>query len=195
RPVLARHVAALALRASAADDPPPNLFYRRARHSMAVCGQILASAGGNDTADRRSQTRTCYFTVSVRTCTPAPEPRPTMTTPIHHRTHGRRGSALGITMLLVFALTLIVGAILRTLVLDKRLNAGYAIAGEARNAAEGAAEVAVAELNRRAAAYSSLGDNPLDSFTFPEDARTFLGGGNIVSGSIAFKAGQLSPMP
>lgn len=118
-----------------------------------------------------------------------------MTTPIHHRTHGRRGSALGITMLLVFALTLIVGAILRTLVLDKRLNAGYAIAGEARNAAEGAAEVAVAELNRRAAAYSSLGDNPLDSFTFPEDARTFLGGGNIVSGSIAFKAGQLSPMP
>lgn len=67
RRVLARHVAALALSDSAADDSPPNLFYRRAGQSMAVCGQILASAGGNDTADRRSQTRTFYFTVTVRT--------------------------------------------------------------------------------------------------------------------------------
>lgn len=118
---------------------------------------------------------------------------------MHHtslsRRQRRRGSALGITLIVVFALTLVVGGLLRSLTLDKRINAGYAIAGEARNAAEGAAEVAVAELNRRSGSYSALGDNPLALFSIPDATKTFLASGHVVSSSIAYKSGNLSTMP
>lgn len=67
RKVIASKVTPLALADSADEDTAPNLFYRRAGQSMAVCGQILASTSGKDTADRRSYTRTFYFTVTVRT--------------------------------------------------------------------------------------------------------------------------------
>ena len=65
--MLAGRVTPLALADSADEDTTPNLFYRRAGQSMAVCGQLLASASGADTADRRSYTHTFYFTVTVRT--------------------------------------------------------------------------------------------------------------------------------
>jgi hypothetical protein len=67
RKVIASKVTPLALADSADEDTAPNLFYRRAGQSMAVCGQILSSTSGKDTADRRSYTRTFYFTVTVRT--------------------------------------------------------------------------------------------------------------------------------
>jgi prepilin-type N-terminal cleavage/methylation domain-containing protein len=67
RMVIAGRITPLALADTAADGDAPNLFYRRANQSMAVCGQMLASASGKDTADRRSYTRTFYFTVTVRT--------------------------------------------------------------------------------------------------------------------------------
>jgi hypothetical protein len=67
RKVIASKVTPLALSDAATEGTPPNLFYRRAGQSVAVCGQLLSSNAGKDTADRRSYTRTFYFTVTVRT--------------------------------------------------------------------------------------------------------------------------------
>lgn len=67
REVIATRVTPLALSDTADEDSAPNLFYRRAGQSLAVCGQLLASQTGADTEDRRSYTRTFYFTVTVRT--------------------------------------------------------------------------------------------------------------------------------
>lgn len=107
----------------------------------------------------------------------------------------KAGSALVVAIILAFALAMVVASLLRTLVLDKRINAGIALAGEARNAAEGAAEVAAAELNRRAGSYSSMDSTALNGFVFPSDVRTFLASGHVVSSSIEYKAGNLSPLP
>lgn len=67
RKTIAPCVAPLALADTAVSSTPPNLFYRRAGQSLAVCGQLLASTTGRNTADRRTYTRTFYFTVTVRT--------------------------------------------------------------------------------------------------------------------------------
>lgn len=106
-----------------------------------------------------------------------------------------RGSSLLLVMLLVFALSIIVAGMLSALVNDKRVNHRMTLAGEARNAAEGAAEVAVAEIDRRANSYSSLSVTPLAGFTFPAAVRTFLANGHVDAASIEFKAGNLSPLP
>jgi len=98
-------------------------------------------------------------------------------------------------IILTFALSVIIASLLHSLIGDKRLNRRISLAGEARNAAEGAAEVAVAEIDRRAASYSSLLANPLTGFSFPTEVQTFFSQGNVSSSSIAFKAGNLSPLP
>ncbi len=108
---------------------------------------------------------------------------------------GKRGSSLVLVIILTFALTIVVASLLHSLLSDKRLNRRISLAGEARGAAEGAVEVAVAEIDRRAASYSSLIDNPLSGFEFPEEVKNFLGAGNVSAASIAFKAGNLSPLP
>ncbi|MGH8021652.1 MAG: hypothetical protein ACREIA_25880, partial [Opitutaceae bacterium] len=109
--------------------------------------------------------------------------------------HGKRGSSLVLVIILTFALSILVASLLNSLISDKRLNRRISLAGEARSAAEGAVEVAVAEVDRRAASYSSLVANPLSGFTFPADVKTFLAGGNVDAASIAFQAGDLSPLP
>jgi type II secretory pathway pseudopilin PulG len=44
----------------------PQLFFLTSTENVAVCGQLLESATRNDTKDRRTLTRTFFFTVSVR---------------------------------------------------------------------------------------------------------------------------------
>jgi Tfp pilus assembly protein PilE len=66
REVIAHRVNALALSDNYTESTVPQLFYRRANQNLAVCGQLLESATRIDTKDRRSYTRTFYFTVTVR---------------------------------------------------------------------------------------------------------------------------------
>jgi prepilin-type N-terminal cleavage/methylation domain-containing protein len=66
RRTIARRIEPLALSDGYGDSTLPQLFYRRANQSLAVCGQLLASATGVDTEDEKSHTRTFYFTVTVR---------------------------------------------------------------------------------------------------------------------------------
>lgn len=107
----------------------------------------------------------------------------------------RRGNSLLLVFIIVSALMITVAAVMKTLVFDKKLNRRIALAAEARNAAEGAAEIAIAELDRRANSYSSLTSDPLSGFTMPTDAKSFLAYGEVQASSIAFKAGQLSDLP
>lgn len=107
----------------------------------------------------------------------------------------KRGSTIVVVMLITVALTIVFGALLATMMTDKKIDRSMALANEARNAAEGSVEVAVAEIVRRADSYSSLTANSLADYTLPTDAATFLSGGNVVQASIAFKVGQLSPLP
>jgi hypothetical protein len=44
----------------------PQLFFLTSTENVAVCGQLLESATRSDTKDRRTLTRTFFFTVSVR---------------------------------------------------------------------------------------------------------------------------------
>ncbi len=64
--VIARNVVPLALSDDYTESTSPQLFYRRASQNIAVCGQLRASGSKQDTADRRTYTRTFYFTVTVR---------------------------------------------------------------------------------------------------------------------------------
>lgn len=66
REVIARRVTPLALSDNYTESTVPQLFYRRANQNLAVCGQLLESTGRSNTKDRRSYTRTFYFTVTVR---------------------------------------------------------------------------------------------------------------------------------
>lgn len=66
RQIIARRVTALALSDNYTESTVPQLFYRRANQNLAVCGQLLESSSRTDTADRRTYTRTFYFTVTVR---------------------------------------------------------------------------------------------------------------------------------
>lgn len=44
----------------------PQLFFKHSPENVAVCGQLLESATKKDTKDRRTLTRTFFFTVTVR---------------------------------------------------------------------------------------------------------------------------------
>lgn len=66
RQVMAPRVSPLALSDGYDDSTTPQLFYKRANQNIAVCGQLLHSATDKNTKDRRSYTRTFYFTVTVR---------------------------------------------------------------------------------------------------------------------------------
>ena len=56
----------LALSDNYTESTVPQLFYRRANQNLAVCGQLLESSTRTNTKDRRSYTRTFYFTVTIR---------------------------------------------------------------------------------------------------------------------------------
>lgn len=107
----------------------------------------------------------------------------------------RRGSTLAVVMVLTFALAVVMAGVLSTMVTDKRVNRGSAVLDQARNAAEGAVEVAAAEFDRRANSLSTLLDAPLTGFTLPDSMRTTLAGPYVDPDSIEFKAGNLSPQP
>lgn len=66
RKTIASNVVPLALSDSATTSTVPQLFYRRANQNIAVCGQLRASGSSQDTADRRTYTRTFYFSVTIR---------------------------------------------------------------------------------------------------------------------------------
>jgi hypothetical protein len=106
---------------------------------------------------------------------------------------GKRGGTLMLVLLFTAALSLVVAGLLAVLVGDKRINAGVSLVDEARNAAEGTAEVAAAEFDRRAISYGSLPANPLEGFAIPSEVRSALAMGNVDASSLAYKAGDLSP--
>ncbi len=66
RKTVAARVSPLALSDGYNDDTTPQLFYKRASQNIAVCGQLLQSTAKLNTKDGRTQTRTFYFTVTVR---------------------------------------------------------------------------------------------------------------------------------
>jgi hypothetical protein len=107
----------------------------------------------------------------------------------------KKGSTLILVIILTFALSAVVASLLQSLVFDKRLNRRINLLGESRNAAEGAVEIAVAEIDRRAASYSSLTATTMSDYTFPDDMRGFLASGHVNSSSLAFRVGNLSPLP
>lgn len=61
-----RMVTPLALADGAVSTTTPSLFYKRSEQNLAICGQLLRSAGNYDSQDRRTMTRTMYFTVTTR---------------------------------------------------------------------------------------------------------------------------------
>lgn len=48
------------------DTGQPELFYKRSPANLAVCGQLFESTTRADTKDRRTYTRTFFFTVTTR---------------------------------------------------------------------------------------------------------------------------------
>ncbi|MGH8021651.1 MAG: PulJ/GspJ family protein [Opitutaceae bacterium] len=66
RRTIAHRVTPLALSDGYDEQTTPQLFYKRASQNIAVCGQLLQSTARLDTQDARTQTRTFYFTVTVR---------------------------------------------------------------------------------------------------------------------------------
>lgn len=118
-----------------------------------------------------------------------------MKNPLCQGRSNRRGSALIFTLVVATALLIIVASLLSVTTTHKRLNRDIALTDEARNAAEGAMEVAAAEFDRRAVSYGTLPINPLSGFTLPSDVRTALSQGHVQASSIEFKAGNLSPLP
>lgn len=98
-------------------------------------------------------------------------------------------------MVVAVALSVIVAGLLSTMLVNKRVNTSIALLDEARNAAEGAAEIAVAEFDRRARSFSTMSETPLADFAIPAEAAERLATGNVIEDSIAFKAGRLSPLP
>ncbi|BET68109.1 hypothetical protein ASA1KI_30270 [Opitutales bacterium ASA1] len=66
RKTIAPRIVPLALSDGFVESTVPQLFYKRASQNMAVCGQLRQSSAKVDTADGRTQTRTFYFSVTVR---------------------------------------------------------------------------------------------------------------------------------
>ena len=59
-------ISPLAMSDAASESSTPRLFYKRSEQNLAVCGQLLRSGSDNDTKDRRTVTRTIFFTVTTR---------------------------------------------------------------------------------------------------------------------------------
>lgn len=72
-----------------------------------------------------------------------------------------QGTAMAVVMIMSTATLLILASFVSTGMVQKRVNTHASLLAEARNAAEGVAEFAVAEITRRASAYSSGPTNPL----------------------------------
>lgn len=118
------------------------------------------------------------------------------------RISGTRGSGLVVVMMLCLATLILVGSFLRTMAVQGRIGYRAILGTEARNAAEGSMEYALAEMHRRAAADPSFGGStgaPLGTYTLPSADLTFLAPGtgynHVVSSEVSFKGGVLSDRP
>jgi len=98
-------------------------------------------------------------------------------------------------MIITTALIIMLAALLNTVLTNMRINTGSALLDQARNAAEGAAEVATAELDRRVRSFTTILDNPLSDFSLSASAASELALGDVSAESIAFQCGNLSPAP
>jgi len=116
------------------------------------------------------------------------------------------GAALAVVMILCMAMLFALAAYISTEMVQKHINARAALQVEARNAAEGVAEFAVAEIGRRASAYSSGPTNPLENYTISDADKNLLVPTDPTSkaqdslvhtvlSSIDFKNSDLSPRP
>lgn len=112
------------------------------------------------------------------------------------RGSSERGAALAVVMILCLATLILVGSFLRSTSTQAQTNNRAILLSEARNAAEGVAEYALAEMNRRASANPSFGAaaDPLLGFTLPAADLTYLAPGtgmnHVVSTQVGFKAGD-----
>src|ERR1035437_730541 len=111
-----------------------------------------------------------------------------------------RGSALVTTMLLCAIALVLVGSYLKSLSVQSRIDSRATLMNEARNAAEGVADYAVAEIHRRSMADPSFGaginPNVLNGFSLSAADISFIAPGtvnsHVVPGSIEFKNSALS---
>lgn len=114
-----------------------------------------------------------------------------------------RGSALIVVMLLCAFTLMLVGSYLYTLSAKSKISYRSTLQNEGRNAAEGVAEFALAELHRRSQANPSFGaganPDPLSGFSLTAADTSFLapatGYNHVVPGSLAFKNSVMSDTP
>lgn len=120
----------------------------------------------------------------------------------------RDGAAPILVVMVLFGVSLVVlAAYLSTSLVQQRANSRATYFGEARNAAEGVAEYALAEVTRRAFAFSTLTTNPLSgyvlepsdlNFLAPQNPITFVNTdplAHVVQSSLQYRCGNLSPRP
>ena len=115
----------------------------------------------------------------------------------------RRGSALIIVVILCAFTLILIGSYLNSLSNHSKISYRSTLQNEGRNAAEGVAEYAVAELHRRSQANPSFGaganPDPLSGFTLTEANLAFIapqnGNNHVVASSIAFRNSVLSNAP
>jgi hypothetical protein len=106
-----------------------------------------------------------------------------------------RGSSLIVVMMCCVALLIVIASYLRYSSTQATISSRATLLGEARGAAEGAAEYALGEMTRRAAANPSFGaaGDPLAGYTMPSADRTYLapgtGNNHVVAAQVDFKAG------
>jgi hypothetical protein len=123
--------------------------------------------------------------------------------PAMKRNPALRGSSLIIVVVLCAFTLFLIGSYLKSLSNHSKISYRSTLHNEGRNAAEGVAEYAVAELHRRSQANPSFGvganPNPLTGFTLSTENLAFIAPGNgyshVVASSVAFKNSLLSNAP
>jgi hypothetical protein len=121
----------------------------------------------------------------------------------HRNNASERGSALIVVVLLCAFTLILLGSYLSSLSTQSRITGRSTLQNEARNAAEGVAEYALAEMHRRSLANPSFGaganPDPLSGFTLSTTDRSFIapetGNSHVVASSIEFKNSVLSDAP
>lgn len=120
---------------------------------------------------------------------------------------GGHGSALVVVMVLAGFTLIMLAAYLSRSMTQRRTNLSDIYYAEARTAAEGVAEHAVAEIDRRATAFSSLQTNPLSGFTLSTASKNMIAPrdgltgaktdslSNTVDSALEFKCSDMSDLP
>jgi len=110
-----------------------------------------------------------------------------------------------VVMLVTLFTSMLLGAYIYSSIVHRRVNTRATYVAEARNAAEGVAEYAEAEIVRRAKAFSNLTTNPLAGYSLDPGDTAFLSPENpsthvstdplahVVQSTLEYKCGNLSP--